>query len=332
MDNNNNWDLIPKNELSAKARSGTELMLERIYDGTIPRDLLEKVEIIPSRYRPDKLDPKKKWIWYEHNLSHDPESAVLSDPDFRNKLASIVFVSHWQMEKFNLYNGVPYAKSVVIENAITPIDVDTEKKFSGRLVRPIKLIYHTTPHRGLAILIPVFEQLVKMCPFPIELDVYSSFELYGWKQRDQQFEKLFDFAKTVPGVTVHGSVPNEQIREALKTADIYAYPSIWQETSCLSGIEAISAGCFVVTPNLAALPETLGKYPSTRIYQWDENVNIHAAKFAKTLSEVINLVKFGTTDQILGMTQTSQNLLSAGANNWQNGCQTWQMHIQSLLG
>jgi hypothetical protein len=36
----------------------------------------------------------------------------------------------------------------------------------------IKLIYHTTPHRGLQILVPVFE---KLCEWhdDIELDVFS---------------------------------------------------------------------------------------------------------------------------------------------------------------
>ena len=47
----NNYDLLETNEVSAKANGGTELMLRSVYNGTIPRELLEQFQIIPSRPR-----------------------------------------------------------------------------------------------------------------------------------------------------------------------------------------------------------------------------------------------------------------------------------------
>jgi len=47
----------------------------------------------------------------------------------------------------------------------------------------------------------------------------------------------------------------------------------------------MSAGCAVICPNLGALPETTAEFAN--LYQWDENVNIHANKFAVLLDDLI---------------------------------------------
>jgi glycosyltransferase involved in cell wall biosynthesis len=86
-------------------------------------------------------------------------------------------------------------------------------------------------------------------------------------------------------MTYHGWQPNSVIREALKKAHIYAYPSIWPETSGISVIEAMSAGCNVICPTLAALPETCANFAVQ--YGWTENNNKHANMFAGVLGMVI---------------------------------------------
>jgi glycosyltransferase involved in cell wall biosynthesis len=86
-------------------------------------------------------------------------------------------------------------------------------------------------------------------------------------------------------MTYHGWQPNHVVREALKKAHIYAYPSIWPETSAISVIEAMSAGCNVICPNFAALPETCANFGV--MYNWTENNNKHANQFAGILSMVI---------------------------------------------
>ena len=271
---------MEKNELNKNARGGTELMQERLHS-SLPADLLEKFQIIPSRVR--DLDPDKKKILWLHDLPGDPESEHLKDPESRKKFDKIVCVSDWQMQLYNVMSGLPYAETVVIKNAINPIEIES-KPFDGT----IRLIYHTTPHRGLEILVPVFEELSNTHK-DIHLDVYSSFSIYGWEQRDEQYKQLFDRCKAHPQITYHGAVPNDEVREALKKSHIYAYPSIWPETSCLSVIEAMSAMNIVVCPNFAALPETCANF--AMMYPWNENKNVHAVQFAHTLSYAINLIR-----------------------------------------
>jgi len=272
--------MIERNELNRNARGGTELMQERLH-GSLPAELLEQFQIIPSRVR--ELDPNKKKILWLHDLPNDPEAAHLADASQRKRFDKIVCVSDWQMQLYNLISAVPYSDCIVIKNAIEPIQID-KKEFDGT----VRLIYHTTPHRGLEILIPVFEELCKIHD-DIHLDVYSSFKIYGWEERDRQFDELFDRCKSNEKITYHGSVSNEEIREALVRSHIFAYPSIWPETSCLAAIEAFSAKNIVVCPNYAALPETSAGF--AMMYPFTENKNHHAVQFAHTLNNAINSVK-----------------------------------------
>lgn len=271
--------MVEVNELNKNARGGTELMQERLHK-SIPEQLLNKFQIIPSRVR--ELDPDKKKILWLHDLPHDPESEHLKDPELRKRFSKIVAVSDWQMQMYNIISGVPYAESFVIKNAIDPIPVE-KKEYNGT----VNLIYHTTPHRGLEILIPVFEELSRIHD-NIHLDVYSSFSIYGWEERDRQYQQLFDRCRAHPKITYHGAVPNEEIRQALVKSHIFAYPSIWPETSCLAAIEAMSAMNLVVCPNFAALAETCSNF--AMMYQFNENKNLHAVQFAHTLDIAIKTV------------------------------------------
>jgi len=281
---------MEKNELNKNARGGSELMQQRLYN-SLPSDLLDKFQIILSRVR--DIDADKRRILWLHDLPNDPESEHLKQQSSRQRFNKIVCVSNWQMQLYNLMLGVPYQDCIVIKNAIEPIEID-KKEYGGT----VRLIYHTTPHRGLEILVPVFEELCQTFD-NIHLDVYSSFSVYGWEQRDEQYKQLFDRCRNHPKITYHGAVSNEEVRQALTKSHIYAYPCIWPETSCLSVIEAMSAKNIVVCPNFAALPETCANF--ALMYPFNENPNAHAVIFAHTLDNAIRTVikNQGSTDPYL---------------------------------
>lgn len=262
------------------ARGGTEMVAEKINELVDP-ELMKKFNIIHSRVRDDMIDPNKKNILVLHDTWDDPESAHLSDPASRARFDKLVFVSHFQQSSYNIGLGVPYSDGTVLQNAITPIDLPQDKPEDK-----IRLIYHTTPHRGLELLVPAYE---KMCEFfdDIHLDVFSSFKIYGWEARDQPYEELFNRIKEHPQMTYHGYQPNDMVREYLAQSHIFAYPCIWPETSCISVLEAMSARCQVVTSNLSALPETCANFAA--MYSFEEDHNVHVNKFANVLyGEIAN--------------------------------------------
>lgn len=274
--------VIERNEVNKHSMGGTELMGHAL-SKYVDSELLSKFQIILSRVR--EIDKDRIPVLWLHDLPWDPESAKLKDPEYRKQFKKIVFVSHWQQQMYHTVLGVPYSEGVVIRNAIEPIP---QQYIDDKPKDEIRLIYHPTPHRGLEILVPVVKEMVKYHP-EIHLDVYSSFKLYGWEERDTPYAKLFEEIETHPNMTYYGTVPHEHLREGVGRSHIFAYPSIWQETSCLCAIEAMSASALTVTSSLAALPETCANY--ALMYNYTEDVNAHANMFFKVLHHAIDVIK-----------------------------------------
>ena len=258
------------------AMGGTELMNKALYE-RVDNDLLDEFYIIKSRVSwTDKDKPNVLWL---HDTWDDPEVQHLKEQESRDRFAKLVFVSNYQLATYNLALGVPYQNAIVLRNAIDPIEYKEKDE------DVIRIIYHTTPHRGLNLVVAAVKAIAEEMGDKIHLDVYSSFEAYGWKERDKPYEDLFEEIRQHPNMTYHGFQPNDVVRSALQEAHIFAYPSVWPETSCISAIEAMSAGCEVVCPNFAALPETTGNF--ARMYQFNEDMNEHANVFANQLYQSV---------------------------------------------
>jgi len=308
-----------KDSLSTNAMGGTELMkyaLEKRLDTA----LLDKFQIFVSRVHEELSDKHVRILWCQ-DLAGDPESEHLQNRGWE-KFHRIVFSSHWQMRGYLERYNIPWSKCVVLPNCIEPISFDLEQKKRDT----IRLIYHTTPHRGLQILIPVFKKLREEFD-NIELDVYSSFNVYGWGQRDEPFQQLFDDCKSTVGINYYGSVSNPEIKEILKSKHIYAYPNIWQETSCISLMESMSAGLICVHPNYGALPETASNW--THMYQWNENINQHANIFYSVLRASIESISTMTDDEYHNKIMT-QKAYADIFYNWANRISQWEAMLRSL--
>ena len=96
------------------------------------------------------------------------------------------------------------------------------------------------------------------------LDVYSSCKIYGEefnRKNKDDWSKLIEQAKVLPNVNYIGYQPNEVILDKLSDYHMFAYPSIWQETSCISALEAMASGLYCVVTNYGALYETCAEFP-----------------------------------------------------------------------
>jgi UDP-glucose:(glucosyl)LPS alpha-1,2-glucosyltransferase len=270
---------VVETELSKNSNGGTEMMRKRLLD-TIQPELLKGYAIHFSRPRDIPEDVKN--ILYCHDLAEDPENKILVDKGWE-KFDHFVFVSSWQRDQYIAYFGIPYSRCSVIPNAI-----ETRYEAAEKNTQTIRFVYHTTPHRGLELLVPAFDALSREYD-NIHLDVYSSFGIYGWPQRDEPYAKLFKQIEDHPKMTNHGNVSNKEVLEALDRSHIFLYPNIWKETSCIALIEAVRSGLICIHPNYGALPETAAS--ATVMYDYTEDPTRHASTAYAVTKSVLEAQK-----------------------------------------
>lgn len=297
----NNFDLMETNEISnSNASGGTEMYMRFLYSGHIPRHLLENVQIIPSRLRQLKED--KIRVWFEHNLPNDPESMKpFVNDEMRNRFHKFVFLSNWHYQSFMSTGRVGYSvQSAFIEGGMHCIEsYKNNPKFPEKPdpKKCVNISYHTTPHRGLELLVPIFLKLAEEDK-NIHLHVHSSFKMYGWDARDAQYENLFKICKEHPQITYHGFTKHEDLIKKMENEyHIFAYPNIWPETMCRAVLEAMYYGLSCVHPDLAALPDTTGclnKY----MYGGTMNVQDHAHLHYMNLKKAIEDARRNDEDHL----------------------------------
>ena len=302
------------NETNENAMGGTEIMARGL-EARVDPGVLKHFQIIQSRVR--DIDGSRIPIYWLHDLPGDSESEHLANGGWE-KFDRLVYVSNWQAQEYQSYYGIPWHKGVVMLNAIAPIA--PKEKTRGK----IKIIYHSTPHRGLNLLISAFEQLCEKYD-DVQLDVFSSFKLYGWEERDKQYKALFDRCKAHPKINYHGTQSNEFVRQALAEAHIFAYPSIWPETSCLCLMEAMSAGCLCIHPNYAALYETAAN--CTRMYQYLERAEDHATMMHRQLVDAVD--DFWTPGTQAGLAR--QTSYANTFYSWDVRARQWDRLLRGIL-
>ena len=309
--------------VSLNAASGTELMLRGL-DARVDKTLLKSFSI--GRAIMLMKDHPNTRIYWTHNLPGQMGIREVSEnlalrPDNRWKfMDKMVFVSEWQKQKYvEHFKFTPEdeARFKVLRNAIIPIPAH-EKPKDG----PIRLVYMSVPERGLGLLYEAFERLAPK--YNIELEVFSSYKIYGIPQTDIVHRQLLDKVKAHPKIRYHGTVSNAEIHTALQRAHIFAYPSTFLETSCIALIEAMSAGCLCVHSDIAALPETAAGF--TNMYPHTRNHWEHINMFQIELERAILQYQSGDVSHL-----AKQKEYIDGNYSWDLRVTQWNDYLESIL-
>jgi glycosyltransferase involved in cell wall biosynthesis len=80
-------------------------------------------------------------------------------------------------------------------------------------------------------------------------------------------------------------VPQPRLAEELRATSVLAYPNTYPETSCIAVLEAIAAGCVVVTSERGALPETMAGFG--RLVPIEGDRDTYIARFVKETMDVL---------------------------------------------
>jgi len=303
-------------------RGGTELQFEYLRKHVDPQ-LLNQFQICTSVPESIPLAKDKINILWQKNSYDQPNLAPwFKDKSNHDKYDWYVFNSNWNFEKFRMMFDIPLNKSLVIKNGVGDIEPISTTYKKGD---PIKIIHHCTPWRGLSVLLGAM-QLVKN-PL-ITLDVYSSTEVYGKRfheQTDDQYKELYEQARQLPNVNYIGYKPNEYIKEHLKDYRLFVYPSIWEETFCISLLEAMAAGLYCVTTNFGALFETGAEFPMYIPYSND--YHSLARRFAEGIEVAAKSLEVDGINDHLKVQRNYVNRFY----NWKVKSISWQRFLQGAL-
>jgi UDP-glucose:(glucosyl)LPS alpha-1,2-glucosyltransferase len=307
--------MIEFDDFSKLAMGGTEIIKHGLQN-RLPQELLSKFQIICDRII--TIDDTKIRLFWAHNTFNQVDYTHLKDDGWK-KFHKMIFISHHQMEEFVREYHIPYSHCVIMKHALEP--VKSQKKPTNKIF----LIYTSIPHRGLDILVNVFEKLCEEYD-NIELKVHSSYEIYGLKDNQLKYEKmhLYQRLEEHPNIKNIGYVSNDELKKSLASSHIFSYPSTYRETFCLALLEAMSAGLLCVHPNYACLPETASNW--TMMYDYHENKEVHEEIFYEHLKKAIDNVN----DRKVQRKLKYQSKYVNHFYNWETRTQEWIDLLKSL--
>jgi glycosyltransferase involved in cell wall biosynthesis len=175
---------------------------------------------------------------YQDDLTIKENEQILQRYNY--KIKKIIAVSEFHKKRCELF----FKKTPihVCNNGFYP-SVVNYKKFD-KVSKP-KLIYSSIPQRGLDILLSA----TKLIDLDFELYIFSDY------QPDWESNRIFDKFGEDSRIFFFGQTPNKSVRKICDQAHIFSYPCIYEETFCLSLVEAMSSGCLPVCPLIGAIPE-----------------------------------------------------------------------------
>ncbi|HTX94126.1 MAG TPA: glycosyltransferase family 4 protein [Mycobacterium sp.] len=275
---------------------------------------------LKAQCRPDA----RQILWTGH--AHDqPAVAPLARPEIRAQLDGFALVSDWQAAWFCQAFDIDPARTAILRNAAGPAFADL---FGGGPIMPAKedpamLCYTSTPFRGLDRLLAAFPRIRAAVP-DARLEIYSSMAVYN--SLPDPFQPLYDMARTSAGVAYHGSVAQPALAQALRRATMLAYPNTFPETSCIAVMEAMAAGCAVVTSELGALPETGAGFIDLTPPLADPQA--HAEAFAERVIQVLaarQVDPAGTEAHL-----QAQVAYTVAENSWARRAEQWSTWLSML--
>jgi len=228
------------------------------------------------------LSPKTKLIFWSGHLAKEKPVACLSDPKRWQVYDKLIFVSRYQLQLYlDTFHLDPH-KCRVIGNAVSPVFEGLKYK---KRTAPV-LAYTSTPFRGLEMLLALFPTIRRLIP-DTTLEVYSDMQLYQvpFKEDQKSYGKLYQQCKETEGVEYFGSISQSLLSKKLQKVTILAYPNTFEETSCIAVMEAMAAGCLVVTSNLGALPDTTAGY--AKLIEPSANWQEYGNNFIKIVSKLL---------------------------------------------
>jgi len=192
-----------------------------------------------------KLTLAKSFIW-----CHDLQCPGAEKSENYSKIMALSeFHKNYLMET----QGIPEDKIILGFNGINPDDFP-----EGEIKKdPLKVIFSSSPDRGLVEAINVVKKAREVSGLDIKLHCFYGLENMrkcgqaAWADQIESHIKAHDF------VTHYGQVPKRELMRHFKESGVWLYCNDFIETYCITALEAMYSGCWSIFRDTAALKYTM---------------------------------------------------------------------------
>jgi glycosyltransferase involved in cell wall biosynthesis len=303
---------------------GTELQLAYLKKYA-NQGILDSVQITTSIPEKEPLDPiRANILWLKNSYDQPNLAPWFQNKENHSKYDWYVFNSHWSYEKYRMFFGIPEDKCTVIKNGIDYEELQLKTDFTPK--KKLKMCYISTPWRGLEVALAAMDSLKDRDP-DITLDVYSSTIIYGKQfhnHNDKEYLDLYQKAKDLPNVNYMGYCDHKTLMGKLKEYDVNCFPSIWEETFCISAMESLAAGQLLITTDLGALFETCAEFPIYIPFTRDK------AKLAQQVAECCVEAKKILQNDLTNVFKFQQEYYKR-FYDWRNTAKNWESFLRGVI-
>jgi len=242
---------------------------------------------------------------------------------FFDKVDKFCVLSKWHWDFVKEYHGIPDEKLSMTANGLdfSRFDVKIERN-------PYRLIYSSSADRGLDTLLYLFDFIKKEIP-ELELHVFYGFE--NWAKsikargNDTELNKMKEIQEGLnkPGVFYHGRVGQKELAIEFLKSSLWAHPTDFEETSCITAIEAQHARVPVLTSNYAGLQTTVSD-SGILIGNGTKGQSYTKEYREKFVSEAISLLK----DRVKWQEWSDKGFKNSEKYSWANVALMWKKVFQ----
>lgn len=286
----------------------------KVFNNRKSPKIFDKVQYLPAESLPKycaQTIPKVNIAW-RHNIKltsaptylwcHDLCTPGMENQSVYDKLI-VLSRSHSSFAQGMV--GVDKSRIWISRNGVNPerfISLQREKQ-------PGKIIFSSSPDRGLDRCISVMDKVVKELP-QAELHCFYGFDNMLKMGKHAEVAKIKALIEARPYVKYHGNISQHQLTKEMASSQVWLYPTDFQETFCITALEAAACGTYPVVRSIGALPETLAPYQSD-VLDLDCSNSEEAGVYAQHVLDAIRHEKWSRIECDLS------------AISWQSVAQEW---------
>jgi glycosyltransferase involved in cell wall biosynthesis len=265
-----------------------------------------------------------------HDVNIGPQGPITM-----GKVDKVIGLTNWHANHLQKLYNLDESKMAVIPNGIDLSRFPFEKRNNN----PYKFVYSSSPDRGLEQLLSMWSMIKNRYP-AAELHIF-----YGWEMINKILEfynasqgnnhplqllknKIFHHIQYLggeeAGIYQRGRVSQDELAKELLTSGVWAYPTSFMETFCITALEQQAAGVIPVVSNLAALQETVAPV-YRKVDGWPGNSDYQRRYLIELAETLDNIESKETEEKRIEARKFVEDF------TWESSYQSWAKLIESHI-